>query len=93
VTPLYDSQSSVGKAENVALDRLKQVPTAQAELRMGRSFMRRTTSAIASLDSVIEKKVTPRSRPRMSVWANLTPASTFPLSWVFPSRIGSTPTK
>jgi hypothetical protein len=34
-------------------------------LRMGRSFMRRMTSAIASLHSASEKNVSPRSRPRM----------------------------
>ena len=79
--------------EGVALDLLEQLAPAQAEVAHGTSFMRCMTSAIASLHSASEKKVSPRSRPRMWVWANLTPASTFALSRGFPGRAGRMPTE
>ena len=51
--------------EGVALDLLEQLPAANAEFRMGRSFMRCMTSAMAALHSASEKKVCRRNRPRI----------------------------
>ena len=51
--------------EGVALDLSNSSRRLRPRLRMGRSFMRRMTRAMAALHSASEKKVSPRSRPRM----------------------------
>ena len=77
--------------ESVALDRLKQLPTAQAEVAHG-TIVHAAHDERDRLVAFGEREEGQPAQPPQ-VWANLTPASTFALSRGFAGRAGRTPTE